>query len=106
MTDRVTRVRPLSVWIFVWSIGMVTRGLAISYLMLVITRLSLGVVAAVAGPCLASLIADLFPAAERGRIYRLSCPASWSAPASGFLVSGASPRSPGAMPSGSSPCLG
>jgi predicted MFS family arabinose efflux permease len=69
LTDRVNRTRLLSGAIVVWSAVMLLSGASNSFLMLLITRLALGVVIATAAPVVASLTGDLFPAAERGRIY-------------------------------------
>lgn len=69
LTDRVNRVRLLSISIALWSGAMVLSGLAGSFLWLLLARLALGAVTATAGPTLASLIGDYFPASERGRIY-------------------------------------
>ena len=40
-----------------------------SYEQLLVTRLALGEVTATAGPAIASLTGDSFPASERGRVY-------------------------------------
>lgn len=56
--------------------------------MLLITRLALGAVAATAGPAVASLTGDLFPAAERGRIYGFILSGELIGAGIGFLVSG------------------
>ncbi|MEO6955122.1 MAG: MFS transporter, partial [Antricoccus sp.] len=59
----------LSISIFIWCAAIVSCGAATSYSVLLITRIALGLLVAAAGPLVASLIGDLFPAAERGRIY-------------------------------------
>ena len=69
VADRSKRVRVLAVTVALWAAGMVASGLATSYLMLLLTRLTLGVTIAAAGPMVASLTGDLFPAKERSRIY-------------------------------------
>lgn len=69
LVDRVSRVRLLTAAIVVWSAAMVISGLAQSYLMLLVTRLALGVVVATAGPAVASLTGDLFLPGERGRVF-------------------------------------
>ncbi|MEU0478198.1 MFS transporter [Streptosporangium sp. NPDC006013] len=75
LTDRARRVRILAVSLAVWSLAMLVSGLADSFLWLLLSRLALGAVTAAAGPTIASLVGDFFPAAERGRIY-------------GFILSG------------------
>lgn len=69
LTDRVHRIALLSGSIVLWSAAMVASALAPSYLALVLTRVALGAVAATAGPTLASLTGDFFPAAERAKIW-------------------------------------
>lgn len=75
LTDRVNRARLLAISVIAWSAAMVASGLADSFTWLLLSRLALGAVTATAGPTLASLIGDYFPATERGRIY-------------GFILSG------------------
>lgn len=88
LTDRVNRTRLLTGAIAAWSGAMIVSGAASSYLMLLITRLALGAVVATAGPAVASLTGDLFPAAERGRIYGFVLSGELVGVGIGFLVSG------------------
>jgi len=88
LTDRVNRTRLLSGAIVVWSAAMLLSGASNSFLMLLITRLALGVVIATAAPVVASLTGDLFPAAERGRIYGFILTGELIGTGVGFLVSG------------------
>lgn len=69
LADRTRRVPLLAGTIVLWAASMAATGLASSYIMLLVTRLGLGVVTAAAGPFVASLTGDLFPANERARIY-------------------------------------
>jgi MFS family permease len=69
LADRSNRKRVLWVSILIWSVAEAASGLAVSYLMLVLTRVALGIVTATAAPTIASLVGDLFPPRERGRIY-------------------------------------
>jgi predicted MFS family arabinose efflux permease len=69
LVDRTNRVRLLVVTVSLWSVCMAASGLATSYGVLLVTRLALGTVIAAAGPAVASLTGDLFPATERSRIY-------------------------------------
>lgn len=68
LTDRVHRVRLLAGSILIWSIAMVATGLSVTFLMLFVARLFLGVVTATGGPTIASLTGDLYHPNERGRI--------------------------------------
>ncbi len=67
--DRADRSRMLAWGTVVWTAATIASGLATSYLVLLATRVFLGMVIAVAYPAVASLIGDYFPSAERGRIY-------------------------------------
>ncbi|HEX6446148.1 MAG TPA: MFS transporter [Streptosporangiales bacterium] len=68
LADRLNRVRLLSISIFLWALAMIASGAAPSYTWLVYSRVVLGVVVAVAGPVIASLVGDLFFPHERGRV--------------------------------------
>ena len=69
LADRSQRVRLLVVTIAAWSVAMVAGGLATSYLWLLVSRLVLGVAVGAAGPVIASLTGDLFPPADRARVF-------------------------------------
>jgi MFS family permease len=88
LVDRVNRVRMLSISIVLWSIAMLLSGAAGSYSSLLITRLALGVVAATAGPAVASLTGDYFYARERGRVYGYILGGEVAGTAIGFIFSG------------------
>ncbi|MGH9307377.1 MAG: MFS transporter [Acidimicrobiales bacterium] len=88
LTDRTSRTRLLTISILVWGAAQITSGLSISYLMLLLTRLFLGAVTATAAPAVASLTGDLFPAAERGRIYGFIITGELIGAGFGILVAG------------------
>ncbi len=88
LVDRTNRTRLLSISVLAWSAAMIVSGAATSYAMLLITRLALGAVVAAAWPAVASLTGDLFPAADRGRIYGYIISGELIGTAFGFLVSG------------------
>jgi MFS family permease len=69
LADKTPRVRLLSISILAWGVAEALGGLSTSFIMLALTRIALGGVTATAGPSIASLTGDLFPAGERGRIY-------------------------------------
>ena len=69
LVDRVTRTRLLVGAIVIWAAAMSLGAAAQSYEWLLLTRLGLGAVTAVAAPAVGSLTGDIFPASERGRIY-------------------------------------
>lgn len=88
LIDRLPRVRLLSVAVALWSVAMVVSGFATSYLMLMVTRIGLGIVIAVAGPAIASLTGDLFPARDRGRIFGYILFGELLGAGLGYLVAG------------------
>jgi predicted MFS family arabinose efflux permease len=69
LADRMNRTRILSISILAWGAAELMSGFCVSFMMLILTRLALGAVTATAGPGVASLTGDLFPAQERSRIY-------------------------------------
>ncbi|HET9059924.1 MAG TPA: MFS transporter [Acidimicrobiales bacterium] len=69
LADRARRTRVLQVTVLLWAVAMAATGIAWSYMVMLMTRLALGVVIAAAGPIVASLTGDLFPARERSRMY-------------------------------------
>lgn len=88
LADRSNRVRVLVIAIVLWAAAMVMTGLALSYLMLLATRLALGVVLGAAGPMVASLTGDYFPALERSRIYGFMLTGELLGAGGGLLVAG------------------
>jgi MFS family permease len=69
LADRVPRLRMLAGAAAVWGVVELASAFAPTFMWLLGIRVLLGGVTAVAGPAIASLIGDFFPAAERGRIY-------------------------------------
>lgn len=88
LSDRVNRVPVLAGSILLWAMAMIASGLAQSFVMLLLTRLALGAVTITSGPTLASLVGDLFPGRERGRIYGSILSGELLGGAFGFLVAG------------------
>jgi len=86
--DRVQRVPMLAISIVLWSIASLLSAFAGSYMMLLLTRLLLGAVVATAGPAIASLTGDYFPASERARIYAYILGGEIAGNAVGFIVCG------------------
>lgn len=71
LVDRVHRVRLVWASIVVWAVAEGLGSIAPSYGFLVGTRVLLGVAVATAGPAVASLTGDFFPARDRGRVWGL-----------------------------------
>lgn len=87
LVDRFSRIPMLSASILLWSIASLLSAFAGSYGTLLLTRLLLGAVAATAGPAIASLTGDYFPARERGHIYAYILGGEIAGNAVGFIVS-------------------
>jgi MFS family permease len=88
LADRLPRVRLLAASVGLWALAMLAAGFAGSFATLLALRVLLGVVVAAAGPLLASLMGDLFPSAERARIYGYVLSGELIGAGFGFLVSG------------------
>jgi MFS family permease len=88
LVDRTNRVRLLAAAVVVWGVAEAVSGGAMSYVMLVCTRVALGAVVSVAAPAVASLTGDLFPPSERGRIYGFIITGELLGAGFGVLISG------------------
>lgn len=69
LADKVRRTWLLGTAIGLWGIAMIWGATAGSFGELLLSRVVLGGVTAVAGPVVASLVGDWFPGGERGQIY-------------------------------------
>jgi MFS family permease len=88
LVDRTKRMPLLAISIILWSLATLFSAFAGSYSSLLLTRLALGAVAATAGPAIASLTGDYFPASERGKIWAYILGGEVVGTALGFIVSG------------------
>lgn len=88
LVDRTKRIPMLSISIMLWSLASLFSGFAGSYSGLLLSRVLLGAVTATAGPAIASLTGDYFPARERGRVYAYILGGEIAGTAAGFIVSG------------------
>jgi MFS family permease len=88
LVDRIRRMPLLAVSVVLWSAASLASAFAGSYETLLITRLALGAVTATAGPAIASLTGDYFPANERGRVYAYILAGEVAGTAVGFIVGG------------------
>lgn len=66
--DRKSRWALVGVGVILWSLASGGSGLAIGYLMLLLTRCCVGVGEAAYGPAAPTLISDLFPVSKRGLV--------------------------------------
>jgi predicted MFS family arabinose efflux permease len=88
LADRVRRTRTLGAVIVVWGGAMIWSATVSSFGALLLTRALLGAVTAAAGPLVASLVGDYFPALERGRIYGFILAGELVGAGIGFAVTG------------------
>jgi predicted MFS family arabinose efflux permease len=88
LVDHVRRVPLLAIGVALWSVAALFSGLAGSYGTLLLTRLALGAITATAGPAIASLTGDYFPAEERGRVYAYILGGEIAGAAGGFIIGG------------------
>jgi MFS family permease len=88
LVDRIKRLPVLSISIVLWSVASLVSAFAADYSSLLLTRLLLGAVTATAGPAIASLTGDYFPARDRGRVYAYILGGEIAGTAAGFIISG------------------
>jgi MFS family permease len=88
LADRARRTWVLSFAMVTWGVAMLWSATAGSFGELLLARLALGAVTAAAGPIVASLTGDWFPAAERGRIYGYILTGELLGAGVGFAVTG------------------
>ncbi len=88
LVDRIRRLPMLAISIVLWSLASMLSAVAGNYSGLLLSRLLLGAVVATAGPAIASLTGDYFPAAERGQVYAYILGGEVAGTAVGFIVSG------------------
>ncbi len=88
LTDRVRRVGLLAVAVTLWALAMIASAAAQDYEWMLISRIALGAVTAAAGPAVAALTGDFFPASERGKIYGYILTGELLGAGIGFVISG------------------
>ena len=88
LADRLPRTRTLGLAIVLWGGAMIWSATVSSFDMLLVARLALGGVTAIAGPFIASLVGDYFRASERGRIYGFILAGELLGAGVGFAVTG------------------
>jgi MFS family permease len=88
LADRVRRTWLLGGAIVLWGAAMVWSATVSGFGELLLSRIFLGGVSAVAGPVIASLVGDYFPASERGRIYGFVLAGELAGAGVGFAVTG------------------
>jgi MFS family permease len=88
LADRLRRTWTLGVAIVFWGGAMIWSATVSSFGELLMARLALGGVTAIAGPFIASLVGDYFRASERGRIYGFILAGELLGAGVGFAVTG------------------
>jgi len=88
LADRVRRTRVLGAAIVLWGAAMIWSAVVPTFGELLLARVFLGAVTAAAGPLVASLVGDYFPAKERGRIYGYILAGELAGAGIGFAVTG------------------
>lgn len=88
VTDRWNRTRLVTVAVVLWGLAELLSAVSPSFTFLLMVRLALGAMTAVAGPTLASLTGDLFPARERSQIYGYILTGELLGAGFGLLVAG------------------
>ena len=88
LADRIRRTWTLGAVIVLWGAAMIWSATVSDFGELLVTRVFLGGVTAAAGPLVASLVGDYFPAAERGRIYGYILAGELAGAGIGFAVTG------------------
>ena len=88
LADRGRRTWILGFALVTWGVAMLWSATASSFGQLLLARAGLGAVTAAAGPVVASLVGDFFPAAERGRIYGYILTGELLGAGVGFAVTG------------------
>ena len=88
LADRVRRTWTLAGAVLFWAGAMIWSATASSFGELLWSRLFLGAVTAAAGPLIASLVGDYFPASNRGRVYGYILAGELVGAGFGFAVTG------------------
>jgi MFS family permease len=88
LADRVRRTWTLAAAVALWGVAMVWSASITSFGQLLVARVFLGAVTAAAGPLVASLVGDYFPASERGKTYGYILAGELAGAGLGFAVTG------------------
>jgi MFS family permease len=88
MVDRFNRINLLVASMLLWGVTMLVSAAVSTFGALLLVRVFLGAITAVAGPAVASLIGDYFPSAERGKIYGYVLGGELIGAGIGFFVTG------------------
>ncbi len=88
LVDRMNRITLLTGSLLLWGVAMIASSTVTTFAALLVVRLFLGFVTAVAGPAVASLVGDYFPGEERGKIYGYILAGELLGAGVGFFITG------------------
>jgi predicted MFS family arabinose efflux permease len=88
LADRTHRVRLLAWCVLSWSVSVTVAGFSPNYLTMLAAQVALGAGIGAATPIVASLTGDLFPSANRGRVYALILAGEFMGAAAALLLAG------------------
>ncbi len=88
LSDRFSRWIIIGICVILWSLASGGSGLAATFGILVITRVFVGIGEGGYGPAAPTILADLFPIENRGRILAIFCAAIPVGSALGYVVGG------------------
>ncbi len=88
LADRVNRVRLLAWCVLSWSVSVTVAGMSPNYVTMLLAQIALGAGIGAATPIVASLTGDLFPSANRGRVYALILAGEFAGAAAALLLAG------------------
>ncbi len=89
LSDRFSRWLIIGSAVVMWSLATAASGLAVSFAMLLITRIVVGIGEGGYGPAAPTILADLFPLETRGRVLAVFCAAIPVGSALGYVLGGA-----------------
>jgi MFS family permease len=88
LIDRTNRIAVLTTTVVLWGGVMLVSAAVSTFGQLILTRLALGAMTAAAGPAVASLVGDFFPADERGKVYGYVLAGELVGAGAGFVITG------------------
>lgn len=88
LVDRMNRIALLTGSLLLWGVAMIASATVTTFGALLVARLFLGFVTAVAGPAVASLVGDYFPGEERGKVYGYILAGELLGAGVGFFITG------------------
>jgi predicted MFS family arabinose efflux permease len=88
LSDRFSRWMIVGICVILWSLASGASGLAATFTILVWTRICVGIGEGGYGPAAPTILADLFPLQDRGRILAIFCSAIPVGSALGYVLGG------------------